>query len=101
DVQRLSVAGAANSHFAREMMLSMTWAAYATLLIVVGLRKHYVPIRYFAMTVFVITIVKVFAIDLAELDRLYRVVSVIVLGIALLLTAYLYQKHAPEARSAE
>jgi hypothetical protein len=82
----------ANSHFAREMMLSITWAAYATLLIVVGLRQKYAPIRYFAMTVFVITIVKVFAIDLAELDRMYRVLSVIGLGVMLLLTSYLYQK---------
>ena len=63
------------------MMLSVTWAVYATVLIVVGLWKRYAPIRYFAMTVFVITIVKVFAIDLAELDRIYRVLSVVGLGV--------------------
>ena len=49
-------------------------------------------LRYFAIAVFAITIVKVFAIDPAELDRLYRVVSVIGLGLTLLLTSYLYQK---------
>jgi uncharacterized membrane protein len=88
------------SHFAREMMLSITWAVYATVLILVGLRRNYAPIRYFAMTVFVITIVKVFAIDLAQLDRLYRVLSVIGLGVTLLLTSYLYQKLSAEARAA-
>jgi uncharacterized membrane protein len=80
------------SHFAREVMLSITWAVYALILVVVGLWRNYAPIRYFAMTVFVITIVKVFAIDLAELDRIYRVMSVIGLGVTLLLTSYLYQR---------
>src|SRR5262249_12027903 len=73
DVRYVTTVSAADSHFAREMMLSITWAAYATLLIVIGLRRRHAPIRYFAMTVFAITITKVFFIDLAELDRLYRV----------------------------
>jgi uncharacterized membrane protein len=81
-------------------MLSITWAVYATLLIIVGLRRKYAPIRYFAIAVFAITILKVFAIDLAELDRLYRVLSVVGLGVALLLTSYLYQKFSSEAGSA-
>ncbi len=92
DVRHVSALASANSHFAREMMLSVTWALYATILIVVGLRKGYAPIRYFAIAVFAITIVKVFAIDIAELDRIYRVLSIIGLGAALLLTSYLYQR---------
>ena len=70
DLRHVSATVAANSHFAREMMLSITWAVYATLLIVIGLKKKYAPIRYLAMAVFAVTIVKVFAIDLAELDRI-------------------------------
>jgi uncharacterized membrane protein len=96
DVRYASALASADSHFAREMMLSITWAVYATLLIVVGLRRKYAPIRYFAMTVFVVTIVKVFAIDLAELDRIYRVLSVVGLGVTLLLTSYLYQRTTGE-----
>jgi uncharacterized membrane protein len=84
-----------DSSLAREMMLSITWAVYATVLVVIGLKKRYAPIRYFAMTVFVVTIVKVVAIDLAELDRIYRVLSVIGLGVMLLLTSYLYQRISP------
>jgi uncharacterized membrane protein len=44
------------------------------------------------MSVFVVTIVKVFAVDLAQLDRIYRVLSVIGLGLTLLATSYLYQR---------
>src|SRR5205814_2983029 len=92
DLRAASSLGPATGHFAREMMVSITWAVYATLLVIVGLKKDYAPIRYFALTLFVVTIVKVFAIDLAEIDRIYRVLSVIGLGIALLMTSYLYQR---------
>jgi uncharacterized membrane protein len=97
DDRHVSTFLSANSHFAREMMLSITWAGYATLLVVVGLSRKYAPVRYFAMTVFAVTIVKVFAIDLAELDRLYRVLSVLGLGVTLLMTSYLYQRASPRA----
>jgi uncharacterized membrane protein len=73
-------------------MLSMAWAVYATGLIVVGIRRRYAPIRWVAMTLFGLTIVKLFAIDLAELDRIYRVASIIGLGLMLLTTSYLYQR---------
>jgi uncharacterized membrane protein len=79
-------------HLARELTVSVTWGIYATALIVVGLRYRYAPIRYFAMAVFAVTIVKVFAGDMAQLERIYRVSSVIGLGILLLLTSYLYNR---------
>ena len=83
-------------HLAQEAMVSVTWALYATVLIVIGLRRHYAPIRYFAMTVFAVTTAKVFFVDLAELERIYRVMSVIGLGILLLLTSWLYQRSRSE-----
>jgi uncharacterized membrane protein len=73
-------------------MLSLTWALYATVLIVIGIRKEYAPVRYFAIGVFGVTIVKVFGFDLATLDRIYRVSSIIGLGVLLLVTSYLYQR---------
>jgi uncharacterized membrane protein len=79
-------------HLAKEMTLSIAWAVYATVLVVAGLRKRYPPIRYFAIALFVITAIKVFAVDLGELDRIYRVLSVIGLGIMLLASSYMYQR---------
>jgi uncharacterized membrane protein len=81
-----------DSHFARELTLSITWAMYATVLIVAGMRKHYAAIRYFGISLFAVTIVKVFGFDMAELDRIYRVSSIIVLGVLLLATSYLYNR---------
>ena len=84
-------------YLGRELMLSVSWALYATALIVIGLRRDYAPIRYLAMAVFGITIVKVFFRDLAELERIYRVTSVIALGVLLLLTSYLYNRSRRES----
>ena len=76
----------------RELMLSITWGAYATALVVIGLRRRFAPLRIFAMVVLALTIVKVFTVDLAQLQRVYRVVSMLALGVLLLLTSYLYQR---------
>jgi uncharacterized membrane protein len=81
-----------NGHLQRELMLSVTWGLYATALVVIGLARDYAPIRYFAIVVLAITIAKVFFVDMAELDRIYRVGSVIALGVLLLVTSYLYSR---------
>ena len=44
------------------------------------------------MGVFALTIVKVFFRDLAELEQIYRVTSIIALGVLLLVTSYLYNR---------
>jgi uncharacterized membrane protein len=38
------------------------------------------------------TTLKVLTVDLPELDQLYRVASILGLGVALLVTSYLYQR---------
>jgi uncharacterized membrane protein len=81
-----------SARLSREAMISILWAVYATGLIMAGLRRHYTPIRYLAIVVFGLTVLKVFAVDLASLDRLYRVASVIGLGVLLLVASYLYQR---------
>jgi uncharacterized membrane protein len=81
-----------DGHLERELTLSIVWGLYATALIVIGLARDYAPIRYFAMCVLAVTIAKVFFVDMAELDRIYRVGSIIALGIVLLVTSYLYNR---------
>ena len=87
---------AGDSVLARGLMLSVSWALYATVLIVAGMRKRYAPIRYFAIALFAVTIGKLFVVDLAELDRIYRITSIVGVGIALLVSSYLYQRFEKE-----
>jgi hypothetical protein len=81
-----------DTSLAREAMLSAAWALYAAVAIAVGIRRRYVPIRYFAIALFGITLAKVFLVDLATLAGIYRIVAFLVVGTVLLFTSFLYQR---------
>jgi uncharacterized membrane protein len=83
-------AGAAD--LSRQVTLSIVWAAYAVGLLAAGILRSYAVIRYLAIVILTATIAKVFFVDLARLDRVYRIASVIGLGVLLLLASYLYQR---------
>jgi uncharacterized membrane protein len=81
-----------------QVMLSLAWGLYGALLIALGMRRAYPPVRYVGMTILAVTVVKVFFYDLWELGGIYRVVGFIGFGILLVLVSYLYQKRrVPEA----
>ncbi len=81
------------ARYAQQLSLSLIWMLYATFLIVVGFRKGYKPMRYMALALFAVTILKVFFIDLSSLEAFYRIISFIVLGIILIGVSLLYQKY--------
>ena len=80
---------------ALHVMTSLAWAVYAVGLIITGIRGRYAPVRYLAMAVLGVTILKVFLLDLAELEQAYRVLSAIGLGVLLLIASFLYQRFKP------
>jgi uncharacterized membrane protein len=84
--------GSSGAGFTREVMLSSAWAIYAAALIAIGMRRHYAPIRYFAMALIGLTLVKVFAVDTQELDGIYRVLACLVVGAILVGVSFLYQR---------
>lgn len=79
-------------HFARELTLSLLWSTSAAGLVAAGLRRDYAPVRYLAIVLFFVTVAKVALVDLSELERLYRVLSVAALGFLLLAASFLYQR---------
>ena len=81
-----------DTYLAREAMLSAAWALYAAVAIAVGIRRQYVPIRYFAIALFGLTLAKVFLVDLATLAGIYRIVAFLVVGTVLLFASFLYQR---------
>jgi uncharacterized membrane protein len=85
--------------FARGMSLSVLWALYAGILIAIGIRRRYAPIRYFAIALFGLTIGKVFLVDLSGLEGIYRVLGLIIVGAILLAVSFLYQRGARSART--
>jgi uncharacterized membrane protein len=87
-----AVAGGGDADLARQLTLSIAWAGYAVALVAAGLRWKYRPVRYLAIVLFAATIAKVLLVDLARLDRVYWMLSVIGLGILLLMASFLYQR---------
>ena len=94
---------APDAYVAREMMLSASWVLYAAGLVVIGMRKRYAPIRYFAIVLFGVTLVKIFLVDLETLGGIYRVAGFLVVGLILLVVSFLYQRArvAPSPKPSE
>ncbi|HEY0797593.1 MAG TPA: DUF2339 domain-containing protein [Candidatus Baltobacteraceae bacterium] len=72
--------------------LSVLWSLYAIALCAYGLRAHDTVARWFGLTLFGCTLIKVFAVDLASIDLVYRTVSFMVLGAALVGVSIAYQR---------
>jgi uncharacterized membrane protein len=85
-------AGVARAELAQQVALSIAWALYAVGLVAAGFRRQYAPARYLAIALFGLTIVKVMTKDIAELDRVYQMLSVLAVGALLVAASYLYQR---------
>lgn len=75
-----------------QMALSVLWAAYATALAAAGFVRRSASLRWAALALFALTIVKAMLIDIAQLQQLYRIIVFFVLGLLLLLVAWGYHK---------
>lgn len=76
----------------RDFTYSALWMAYGAMLMVVGFLRRSAFVRWQALILVAVTIVKVFLYDLSQLERGYRIVSFIVLGILLLAISFVYQR---------
>ena len=85
---------------AQSLGLSVLWTIYAAILIAVGFARKSSPLRWQALALFGIVVAKVFLFDLSFLERFYRIVSFLVLGLLLLLVSFYYQRKL-SARSQE
>ncbi len=90
-----------SAELVRQTMLSATWGAYAAGLTAVGIKQRYAPVRYLALVVFAITVLKVLTVDFSQLDSIYRIVSSVALGLLLIAASYLYQRYAERLGDAE
>jgi uncharacterized membrane protein len=66
--------------------------AYGAMLMIVGFVRRRPFIRWQALILIAVTIVKVFVYDVSQLDKGYRIVSFIVLGVLLLAISFVYQR---------
>ncbi|MBN2244149.1 MAG: DUF2339 domain-containing protein [Acidobacteria bacterium] len=77
---------------ARSMAYSIAWAMFALCLIIVGIRKQLRPVRFAAIGLVGVTLVKLFFFDLGQLDQLYRIGAFVGVAVVLIAASVLYQK---------
>lgn len=92
---------------ARDFTYSALWMAYGAMLMIIGFWRKSAFVRWQALILIAATTAKVFIYDTSQLDRVYRILSFIVLGILLLAVSFAYQRdwlklpsrRAPEAQA--
>ena len=73
--------------------VSILWAVFALALILRGIAKNLVALRYLGLALFTIVSFKVFFVDLARLDQFWRIVAFGVLGVLLMAGSFVYLKY--------
>jgi uncharacterized membrane protein len=83
-----------------QMALTVVWSAYAATLAAIGFVRRSASLRWAALALFALSIIKAMLVDIAELKQLYRIVVFFVLGLLLLVVAWGYHRvfHARESQ---
>jgi uncharacterized membrane protein len=75
-----------------QMTLSVLWSVYAAVLAAVGFIRRRAAVRWASLSLFALTVVKVMLVDIAVLERLFRIIAFLVLGMILLLVTWAYNR---------
>ena len=76
------------------LSLSVLWAVYAAVLIVLGIVRRDRYVRLAGLALLALPVVKLFAYDAFELEQVYRVIAFIGLGALLVIGGFLYQRYS-------
>lgn len=79
--------------------LSLLWGLYALGLVLWGIIKSKGYLRLAAILLFSVTLIKLFFVDLSDLNNLSKTLVFISLGILLLIISFLYHKFKPTDQS--
>jgi len=71
-------------------LVSLAWGAYGIVLLLIGLRKNLYAFRLVAMGTLILLVIKLFMIDLAQLETIWRVLLFIGVGGAFLALSYFF-----------
>ncbi|HZG53719.1 MAG TPA: DUF2339 domain-containing protein, partial [Pyrinomonadaceae bacterium] len=86
---------------AQGLSLSLVWTLYGGAMLLYGHSRANKLLRVMALVLLTATAFKVFFLDLAALEKFYRIVSFLVLGAILLAVSFLYQQKQRAAKAGE
>ena len=95
-----SIAQGAARHWLTETSLAITlsWTAYALGTLIAGIYWRSGTVRVLSLSVFILTVAKVFLFDVWHLDTVIRVFAFVSLGVTLLLVSFLYRRYRERIR---
>jgi uncharacterized membrane protein len=73
--------------------VSILWSVFALSLVFNGIKRHISVLRLIGLALFALVAWKVFFIDLARLEQIYRIVAFMVLGMLALGGAFFYMRY--------
>jgi len=82
-----------------QLALSAFWAVLGFGSLVAGLLRDLKPLRLAGLGLLALAVGKVFIVDLAALESIWRVASFLALGLVLLAGAFAYQRTRPQGRA--
>jgi Predicted membrane protein (DUF2339) len=90
----VDLAGATAGHATQTSQLALSgfWGALGFSAIVAGLARHRRALRYGGLALLTLAVGKVFLVDLAKLESIWRVGSFLAIGLLLLAGAFAYQR---------
>lgn len=78
---------------AKQVALSILWAAASLVAISIGFGRRITAARYAGLAVLGITLLKVFTVDMAGVETIWRILSFTAVGALLLCVSFVYYKH--------
>jgi uncharacterized membrane protein len=90
--RELATGAAGSLRRAMYLTISLVWATYAGILIAGGFIARYRPLRLLGVFIIGILVLKVFLLDIQELERGYRIASFVGVGLLILGISAFYQR---------
>jgi uncharacterized membrane protein len=78
---------------AKVVALSVLWGVIGLGSVVVGFSRRWRELRYAALGLLGVTLVKILFVDLANVRPVYRILSFLVVGVMLLCVSFVYHRH--------
>lgn len=86
-----------SGHFARDMSYTIGWSVFALALLLAGIWKRQRPARIAALVLLAVAVVKLFFLDLARLEALYKIGALFGVALVATLASFAYQRFLPGA----
>ena len=73
--------------------ITILWALFALAFLLSGIRRSVKSLRFAGLALFVVIALKVFFVDLEDLEQIYRIIAFILLGGLILAGSFIYLKY--------